>query len=118
MSTFPLFRRAGGGRASVFAIGHGVHHLLRVLVFAQPLKGGVAKDAIGRPVGELHLRHEARLDPAHALQRRALRHRRRRSAAFQAGEPLLQLGEQRVAEPGADPPGIMQRALVVVIPEQ
>src|SRR5688572_97080 len=48
------------------------HHVLRVLVLAQPQEARMPQPAVARPLGEADLRDEPRLDPGRAAQARRI----------------------------------------------
>src|SRR4051794_18396170 len=90
------------------------HDFHRVLVLAKALIGGVPKQSVARPAPQLDLRHELRLDPAHAPDRvggQLVRERRRRP--FEPLQLITQTARYRVLEAGPDPADVHEASLVV-----
>ena len=80
-------------------------HLVSQLILAQAEVNGRPQPAVARPLGELDLRHERRLDPGHVAAA-DLRHLRllgeRRRRPLQRLQQRLEPVELAVGEPGAD----------------
>ena len=90
------------------------HDFGRLLVLANALIGGVPKQAVARPAPQLDLRHELRLDPAHAPDRVGGQLvRERRGRPFQPLQLITQTARHRVLEAGPDPADVHEPALVV-----
>src|SRR6516164_4241609 len=101
------FPRAG---AAVQPRGSGLaDHVRGVLVVAQSLVGRGAHDVRAGPAPELHVHHQARLDPdcgPGVLGRD--RHGERRRLPAQRLQPLPEHDQCLLREPGADMPGVGQ----------
>src|SRR4051794_35064653 len=78
----------------------------------------MANDRIGGPVAVLNLADEARLDPMDALLRHPLGEHDRRLGPCDRVEALPQLDQLLIVEPGADPAGVAQLPIRVIIAEQ
>src|SRR4051812_24173317 len=90
------------------------HDFAWVLVLSKALVGGVPKQSVARPAPQLDLRHELRLDPAHAPDRVSGQLvRERRGRPFEPLQLIAQTARHRVLEAGPDPADVHEPALVV-----
>ena len=93
-----------------------VPHLGRRLVLSEALVRGLAHVPVMRPLAELDLGHEARLDPGDVSAtnaRHPRRHREGRLGPFERSQQGEQASDLAVVEPRADVAGVSQLAAVV-----
>ena len=103
-------RGGGAPRYSGFPV-----HIFGVLVGSEPVPARVPHASVAGPFGERDLADQAGFHPVRAAGIRG-RHRgaERAVVALQRAKLPHQLTEHRLGEPGADVPGILQAAVVVV----
>ena len=92
--------------------------MARVPVVAKPEEHGLAHPTFVRPLRELHLGHEVRLDPVHAFSQLGGDLGERARLPPPGVQAVLQVGQQAVAEAGAHLAGVHELTVLMEAHEQ